>query len=58
MWLGKFFVDYVWSMAEQSLIVGFKEAFGSWAVVDALNLVWLQVTDVAIHPFVSSIMIK
>jgi hypothetical protein len=38
-WLGKFFVDFVWSTVEISLIVGFKKAIGSWAIVDALNLV-------------------
>jgi hypothetical protein len=50
-WLGKFFVDYTWSIVEQSLVVGFREAFGSWAVVDALNLVWLHAADVAILSF-------
>jgi hypothetical protein len=50
-WLGKFFVDYVWSIVQQSLAVGFKEAFGSWAVVDALNLVWLHAADGSILCF-------
>jgi uncharacterized protein YhhL (DUF1145 family) len=50
-WLGKFFVDYTWSIIEQSLVVGFQEALGSWAVVDALSLVWLHAADVAILCF-------
>jgi hypothetical protein len=39
MWLGKFFSDFFWSIAEQTSIGGFKSAIGRWTFVDALNLV-------------------
>jgi hypothetical protein len=44
-WLGKFFVDFVWSNWQQMLAGGLKKAIGSWDVVDALNLVCHQHTS-------------
>jgi hypothetical protein len=48
-WLGKFYSDFLWTLAQNAFTNGFKALLKFWTIVDALNLVFLTLSLCPLH---------
>jgi hypothetical protein len=48
-WLGKFYSDFLWTLAQHTYTNGFKALLKFWTIVDALNLVFFTLSLCPLH---------